>query len=154
MSVYLRRTTILKEWVGHIGRSDEDFAILTNKDFDSLVGSTVWLVTSKGQRPRRYFLCSSFIVDKVERGNRGRFKNRAVGSNGRDCDIEIGNEPWFSELMRTTGNFGLGLLPLSSKAVIRTHWPNLEPLLCGPSILAGCLARQGMAPDDPINSDV
>jgi len=103
---------------GPYRRADADFAILTNKDFGSLVGSTVWLVTSKGQRPRRYFLCSSFIVDKVERRNHGRFKNRAVGSRGRDCDIEIGNEPWFPELTRTTGNFGLGLLPLSSKAVI------------------------------------
>jgi hypothetical protein len=27
--------------------------------------------------------CSSFIVDKVERGNSGRFRNRAVGSRGR-----------------------------------------------------------------------
>ena len=62
---------------GPYRRSGEDFAILTNKDFDSLIGSTVWLVTSKGQRPRRYFLCSSFIVDRVERGNRGRFKNRS-----------------------------------------------------------------------------
>ena len=102
---------------GPYRRSGEDFAILTNKDFDSLVGSTVWLVTSRG-RPRRYFLCASFIVDKVERGNRGRFRNRAVGCNGRDCDIEIGNEPWFPELLKTTGNFGLGLLPLSNKAVI------------------------------------
>jgi hypothetical protein len=103
---------------GPYRHSDEDFAILTNKDFDSLVGSTVWLVTTKGQRPRRYFLCSSFLVDKVERGNSGRFKNRAVGSKGQDCDIEIGNEPWFPELMRTTGNFGLGLLPLSSARII------------------------------------
>jgi hypothetical protein len=43
---------------GPYRRPGEDFAILTNKDFDSLTGSTVWLVTSKGQRPRRYFLCS------------------------------------------------------------------------------------------------
>ena len=26
--------------------------------------------------PRRYILCASFIVDKVEHGNRVRFKNR------------------------------------------------------------------------------
>lgn len=95
-----------------------NFGIVTNKFFNSLVGGTVWLVTSKGQPPRRYFLCSSFIVDKVERGNRGRFKNRAMGSKGRDCEIEIGNEPWFPELFKTTGRFGLGLLHISSRAVI------------------------------------
>jgi hypothetical protein len=103
---------------GPYRRTNQDFAILTNKEFESLVGSTVWLVTSKG-RPRRYFLCSSFVVDKVERGNRGRFKNRAVGSTGQDFDVEIGNLPWFPELLKTTGNFGFGLLPISSEAVIR-----------------------------------
>jgi len=104
---------------GPYRRSDKDFAILTNKDFDSLVGSTVWLVTSKGQRPRRYFLCSSFVIDEVERDKAGRFRNRAVGSTGRDCDVEIGNQAWFPELLKTTGNFGLGLLPISSKVIIR-----------------------------------
>jgi hypothetical protein len=75
-------------------------------------------VTSKGRRPRRYFLCSSFIVDDVKRDNAGRFRNRAVGSRGRDFDIEIGNEPWFPELFKTTGHFGLGLQPIASKAII------------------------------------
>lgn len=104
--------------MGPYRHRNKDFAIVTNKDFESIVGSTVWLVTRKGPRPYRYFLCSSFIVDEVERGNRGRFKNRAVGSEGRDCDIEIGNQPWFPELLRVTGNFGLGLQPISNRAVI------------------------------------
>jgi hypothetical protein len=55
----------------------------------------------------------------VERDNAGRFRNRAVGSTGRDFDIEIGNEPWFPELLKTTGNFGLGPLPISSGAIIQ-----------------------------------
>jgi hypothetical protein len=104
--------------MGRYRHSQKDFAIVTNKFFTELVGGTVWLVTSKGQRPRRYYLCSSFVVDKVERDNAGRFRNRAVGSRGRDFDIEIGNEVWFPELLKTTGNFGLGLLPISSRAIV------------------------------------
>ena len=98
--------------------SQKNFAIVSDKFFESLVGGTVWLVTGKG-RPRRYFLCSSFVVDKVERNNAGRFRNRATGSTGRDFDVEIGELSWFPELLKTTGNFGLGLLPISSKAIIR-----------------------------------
>jgi len=98
--------------------SHKNFSIVTNRFFASLVGGTVWLVTGKG-RPRRYFLCSSFIVDKVERDNAGRFRNRAIGSAGRDLNVEIGELPWFPELLKMTGNFGLGLLPISKKQSFR-----------------------------------
>jgi hypothetical protein len=105
--------------MGQYRPSPKNNGIVTNKFFTSLVGGTVWLVTSKGRRPRRYFLCSSFVVDEVERDNAGQFPNRAIGSTGQDCDVEIGNQPWFPELLKTTGNFGLGLLPISSKAIIQ-----------------------------------
>jgi hypothetical protein len=105
--------------MGRYRSSQKNYGIVTNKFFTSLVGGTVWLVTSKGRQPRRYFLCSSFVVDKVERDNAGRFRNRAIGSRGQDCDVEIGNQSWFPELLKTTGNFGLGLLPISSKAIIQ-----------------------------------
>jgi hypothetical protein len=100
--------------------SHKNFGIVTDKFFKSLEGGTVWLVTSKG-RPRRYYLCSSFIVDEVDRNNAGQFKNRATGSKGRDFDpfIEIGEMPWFPELLKVTGNFGLGLQSISSQAIIR-----------------------------------
>jgi|SRR5882724_1808591 len=103
--------------MGRYRSSPGKYGIVTDKFFTSLVGGTVWLVMGKEQ-PRRYFLCSSFVVDKVERGNAGRFLNRASGSTGKDFDIEIGNEPWFPELLKTTGNFGLGLLPISCRAII------------------------------------
>lgn len=100
--------------------SHKNFRIVTDKFFKSLVGGTVWLVTSK-RGPRRYYLCSSFVVDEVERDSEGRFRNRATGSRGRDFVpfVEIGNEPWFPELLKKTGNFGLGLLPISDKAIIQ-----------------------------------
>src|SRR5258708_37848122 len=87
--------------MGRYRPSHKNYGMVTNKSLASVVGGTVWLVTSKG-RPRRYFLCSSFIVDNVERGNAGRFKNRATGSTGQDCEIEIGSQPWFPELLKTT----------------------------------------------------
>ena len=99
--------------------SHKNFGIVTDKFFRSLVGATVWLVTSKG-RPRRYYLCSTFTVDKVERDNAGRFRNRVSGSVGRDLDpfVEIGEMAWFPELLKATGNFGLGLQPISNQEII------------------------------------
>jgi hypothetical protein len=99
--------------------SHKNFGIVTDKFFRSLVGATVWLVTSKG-RPRHYYLCSIFTIDKVERDNAGRFRNRVSGSVGRDLDpfVEIGEMPWFPELLKATGNFGLGLQPISNKEII------------------------------------
>jgi hypothetical protein len=117
------------DMMGRYRPSPKNYAIVTNKFFASLKGGTVWLVTSKGQRPRRYFLCSSFIVDNVERGNTGHFKNRATGSKGQDCEIEISNHPWFPELLKTTGNFALGLLPISSKAIIQGFQQTLSSRL-------------------------
>ena len=100
--------------------SQKNFGIVTDKFFRSLVGATVWLVTGKG-RPRHYFLCSTFTVDKVECDNAGRFRNRVSGSVGRDLDpfVEIGEMPWFPELLKVTGNFGLGLPPITNKTIIR-----------------------------------
>ncbi len=100
--------------------SHENFGIVTDKFFRSLVGATVWLVTGKG-RPRHYYLCSTFTVDKVERDNAGRFRNRVSGSVGQDLDpfVEIGEMPWFPELLKVTGNFGLGLQPITNKTIIR-----------------------------------
>src|SRR5260370_10829021 len=99
--------------------SHKNFGIVTDKFFASLVGGTVWLVAGRG-RPRGYFLCSSFVVDKMERNTSGKFRNRATGSQGRDFDpfVEIGGMPWFPELLRLTGNFGLGLQPISNMPII------------------------------------
>jgi len=72
--------------MGRYRSSPKNYSIVSNKFFTSLVGETAWLVTSKGRRPRRYFLCSSFVVDEVERDNAGRFRNRAIGSKGQDFE--------------------------------------------------------------------
>src|SRR5436309_2449379 len=96
------------------------FGIVTNKILRSLDGATVWLLTGKG-RPRHYYLCSIFTVDKLERGNFGRFHSLVSGSVGRHLSpfVEIGELPWFPELLKATGNFGLGLQRISNKAIIR-----------------------------------
>lgn len=66
----------------------------------------------KGQ-PRRYFLCSQVVVDRVERINKGSFRNSVTGSSGRDFSVEIGELSWFPKLFKLTGNFGLGQLQCS-----------------------------------------
>ncbi len=100
--------------------STGNFSIFSDKFFRSLVGATVWLVTGKGQ-PRHYYLCSTFTVDRVEGDNAGRLRNRVSGSVGQDLDpfVEIGEMSWFPELLKMTGNFGLGLQPITNKTIIR-----------------------------------
>src|SRR5438477_10933251 len=97
-----------------------EFVIVTDKVEKSLRGAMVWLLTGKG-RPRQYYLCSIFTVDKVERGNFGRFHTRVSGSVGRQLSpfVEIGELPWFPELLKAAGNFGFGLQPISKEGIIR-----------------------------------
>jgi hypothetical protein len=86
--------------------SQKEFAIFTDRLFTMLQGATVWLVTGEN-RPRRYYLCSTFCVEKVGHENIGRFHYRVSGAVGRNFDpfIEIGELQWFSELRKATGNF-------------------------------------------------
>jgi hypothetical protein len=104
--------------MGPYRTSRKSFGIVTSKCFSSLLGGTAWLVMGKGQ-PRRYFLCSRFVVDRVERINTGSFLNRATGSSGHDFNVEIGALPWFPKLFKISGSFGLGLQPISSKTIIK-----------------------------------
>lgn len=99
--------------------SQKEFAIFTDKFFTMLQDATVWLVTGEN-RPRQYYLCSRFCVEKVEHKNGGRFRYRVSGVVGRDFDplIEIGELPWFSELRKATGNFAW-FQHIRSQAIIR-----------------------------------
>jgi len=92
------------------------FGILTNKPW-AIVGQTVWLITSSPS-PRRYFLCSQFVVDRI-RTSAGRFRYIAEGLNGKNCLVEIGAMPWFRDLLKTCGNFGLGLQRIKKTLIIK-----------------------------------
>ena len=106
--------------MGRYKASHRRFGIVTNKPVGALLGNRVWLVTGSG-KPRRYYLCSSFVVNRLERVDDGEFRNHAQGADGRDFVpfIEIGAMPWFAKLLKTTANFSLGLVQIRSTVTIR-----------------------------------
>lgn len=101
--------------------SKKMFGIVTDKRAGLREGDTVWLVTGKG-RPRQFFLCETFVVEKIDSQGAGKFRYRMSGSDGKSLyplKIDKGSS-WFRELLRITGNFRYGLQPISSKAIIQS----------------------------------
>jgi hypothetical protein len=105
--------------MGSYRPSKSGFGVLTNKFIEPVHGDSVWLVTGSG-KPRRYSLCSWFVVSGVRSVDGGIFRKQVLGSEGRDFKpfIPLDTMPWFRELLKKSGNFGLGLHRIKSKAVI------------------------------------
>jgi len=110
------------------------FAVFTNKSHSlvaSLPEATVWLVGGDG-RPRRYFLCYSFIVDQVGAADHPAFRWYVSGSSGTlyDPAVRIDGDCWFYDFLRRQANFSLGLRELSTAdrehlegRAVRLHMP-------------------------------
>ena len=97
-------------------RFDGEFSVYTNKPYHllaSLPGHRVWLIGGEG-RPRRYFLCYSFIVDTIGAVDHPSFRWYARGDAGRlfDPRVTIDLDPWFSGFLWRMANFSLGLRAL------------------------------------------
>lgn len=101
--------------------SQTDFGIVTNKLPRLRLGDKVWLITRKGGPRRRYSLCETFVVARLESQPTGKFKFRASGSEGRSFrpPRKIGREPWLEELLTITGNFRYGLQLIKSRSVVK-----------------------------------
>lgn len=95
------------------------FLILTNKSVNQMVGDRVWLVSRKAESPQ-YFLCETFVVENVGLWETGGFRNYAEAFHGKAFypPVRFDLEPWFDELLKRTGNFGLGLQTINDKEVI------------------------------------
>jgi hypothetical protein len=61
---------------------ESDFSIITNKPVRTLLGDRIWLITGEG-RPRRYYLCETFIVDAIDRDQESVYTNIAKGTEGQ-----------------------------------------------------------------------
>jgi len=98
--------------------SGTDYAVQTDKPWIQS-GDVVWLLTGEG-KPRQYFLCQRFVVNKVVSQVPGKFKYRVSGRKGKifEPPIAITENPWFQELLRLTGRFGFGLQPIKSQLVV------------------------------------
>jgi len=99
--------------------STKNFGIVTDKLQGVREGDTIWLLTGKG-RPREYFLCETFAVEKISHQSVGRFSYRISSQDGQYLyRLEVDKTlPWYQELLKVTGNFRYGLQRISSEAII------------------------------------
>ena len=63
-------------------RSSDTFGIVSNKGSGLREGDIVWLVTGEG-KPHQYFLCETFVVEKIRSQSSGQFNYRMTGTDGR-----------------------------------------------------------------------
>jgi hypothetical protein len=61
--------------------STRPFSIVTDKSVSNLLGNKLWLISGEG-KPRKYFLCSVFVVDGVGEDVATGYKHYAAGENG------------------------------------------------------------------------
>ena len=90
--------------------------IFTKKSARELVGNRVWLISGKG-KPVAYELCGTFVVTEVEETSDHKV---AWGSNEKwlEDPPRINDQPWFLDIKRVAGNFGLGLQEVTKHSAI------------------------------------
>ena len=107
------------EKMGRSLHEGEPLGLLTNKPVQPLIQNVVWFVTGEGSGPRRYALGSVFRVTEVGDANEEGFKHRASGpGHVFRPPVPINEMEWFTEVLRTTGHFGLGVQEAKADAVI------------------------------------
>jgi 5-methylcytosine-specific restriction enzyme A len=99
---------------------NSSYGIVTGHDVAKSEGQRIWLI-SGSERPRKYRLEQTFIVDEIGRAGPGNdYKFYARGKNGVTFDppIEINNASWFQALRTATGNLAFGLQPIYGETVL------------------------------------
>lgn len=100
-------------------RPSTTFGIVTDKRAGLRKGDTVWLVTGEG-RPREYFLCERFVVEKIDSQISAKFRYQISGPDGKSLyPLKIDKRTsWFRELLKITGNFRYGLQPIKDQSIV------------------------------------
>lgn len=114
------------EKMGRPLHADDPLRLLTNKPTNHLYQETVWFVIGEGG-VRQYSLGSVFRVAETGDAAEESFKRFASGPGHTfDPPIPIKDLPWFPEVLRATGHFGLGVQEVKNEAVIAglTHLAN------------------------------
>ncbi|HJT78749.1 MAG TPA: hypothetical protein VJ739_16210 [Gemmataceae bacterium] len=107
------------EKMGRPLHDGEPLRLLTNKPVNHLLQNTVWFVTGEGAGTRQYSLGSVFRVTEAGDAAEGGFKRFASGpGHVFDPPVPIKEMPWFPEVLRATGHFGLGVQEVKDEAVI------------------------------------
>ena len=78
------------------------------------------MATDAYDRPRKFFLVSTFFVDDVDTTGRSGFQLRASGSEGQIFRPfpRIDELSWFEDFKRSQGNVAFGLQSISDPEVI------------------------------------
>lgn len=93
--------------------------LLTNKPINHLLQETVWFVVGHGAAIRQYSLGSVFRVAEIGDAAEDGFKRFATGpGHVFQPPVPIKELPWFAEVLRATGHFGLGVQEVKDEAVV------------------------------------
>lgn len=107
------------EKMGRPLHDGDPLALATNKAVNHLLHNIVWFITGEGVGPRRYALGSVFCVAKVGETTAGDFKRFASGpGHVFQSPVPVNEMEWFPEILRITGNFGLGVQEVKGETVI------------------------------------
>ena len=107
------------EKMGRPLNADGPLRLLTNKSINHLLQETVWFVVGEGAGVRQYSLGSVFRVAETGDAAEDGFKRFASGpGHVFDPPMPIKEMPWFPEVLRATGHFGLGVQEIKDEAVI------------------------------------
>jgi len=105
---------------------NDGFRIVTSKHVSKLTGSRIWLIGGI-EKPRKYYLCYTFIVDTIEPVD-GDFRFALRGQEGifLRSPILLNDFPWFTDFLKSQRNFSLGVQKIEKKFV-----DELEKLISG-----------------------
>lgn len=80
------------------------------------IGQSVWVITSDGQRPSRYFLAGFYTPNTIEAAGDGW----EVWGRGTRCEphIDVTRVAWFNVLRKEQNNFSFGFNRIRSPEVI------------------------------------
>jgi hypothetical protein len=107
------------EKMGRSLHQGEPLRLLTSKHVKHLLQNMVWFVTGEGSGARQYSLGSVFSVAEFGDAAEDGFKRFAAGpGHVFEPPIPIKEMPWFPEVLRATGHFGLGVQEVKDEAVI------------------------------------
>jgi len=96
---------------------DEPLTVVTDKPVGQLPGSRVWLIEGRG-RPTVYFLCATFVVDRIGSDESGEYLNSASSDGGDRFSplIPLSRDGRFGDLVREQNNFQFGLREIKNDA--------------------------------------
>jgi hypothetical protein len=99
-----------------------DFLVGTNKRAKGLIGRRLWVICGEG-RPRRYWLCKTYIIAELEPTTDSDFRLYVRGWWGLRFQppFLLNPLPWFPLFCRSQSNFSFGLNRIAPPFMAELH---------------------------------